>query len=135
MTAPSGRVVRNVHHGTRVTTEGVDDSDVALRAQTVDVAEALPEASAADAADGAAVERAVEFSTPFDYLFDTLAGEFPDKHLPGDAATVVSRARRRSARDDRERAAAGRASWRPRATRRSRRSTPTGASSSTTTSR
>ena len=91
MTAPSGRVVRNVHHGTRVTTEGVDDSDVALRAQTVDMAEALPEASTADVADRAAVERAVEFSTPFDYLFDTLASKFPDKHLPGDAATVVSR--------------------------------------------
>jgi hypothetical protein len=90
MIAPSGRVVRNVHHGTRITTEGVDDSDVALRAQTVDVAEAIPEASASDVADGA-VERAVEFSTPFDYLFDTLADKFPAKHLPGDAATVVSR--------------------------------------------
>ena len=134
MTAPSGRVVRNVHHGTRVTTEGLDDGDVALRAQTVDVAETLPEATAPDAADGAAVERAVEFSTPFDYLFDTLAGKFPDKHLPGDAATVVSKLK-----------ALGRAmieneppqgdELRPRATRRSPRSTPTGDSSSTTTSR
>ncbi|MDT7578968.1 MAG: hypothetical protein QOK35_232, partial [Pseudonocardiales bacterium] len=71
MTASSGRVVRNVHHGTRVTTAEVDDTDVALRAQ-------------------ATVERAVEFSTPFDYLFDTLAAKFPDNHLPGDAATVVA---------------------------------------------
>jgi len=84
MTAPSGRVVRNVHHGTRISTTGLDDADVGLRAQAVDIAEA------AVAAGDPAVERAVEFSTPFDYLFDTLAAKFPDKHLPGDAATVVS---------------------------------------------
>ena len=87
MTAPSGRVVRNVHHGTRVTTESLDAADVALNAQAVEVAEA----TGAIAAGESALERAVEFSTPFGYLFDTLAVKFPDKHLPGDAADVVSR--------------------------------------------
>ena len=32
MTAPSGRVVRNVHHGTRLSTEEVPVDDLALRA-------------------------------------------------------------------------------------------------------
>jgi hypothetical protein len=86
MSAPSGRIVRNVHHGTRVISVGVDDADAALRAQTVELADALPDAAADDAA---AVERAVTFSTPFDYLFDALAGKFPDKHLSNDATTVV----------------------------------------------
>jgi hypothetical protein len=86
MTAPSGRVVRNVHHGTRVTIEALDAADVALNAQAVEVAEA----TGAGAAGESALVRAVEFSTPFGYLFDTLAAKFPDKHLPGDAADVVS---------------------------------------------
>jgi hypothetical protein len=65
MSAPTGRVVRHVHHGTRV----IADSANA----------------------GAAAQRAMTFSTPFDYLFDTLAAKFPDKHLPDDAATVLPR--------------------------------------------
>src|SRR4051794_1624747 len=80
MTAPSGRVVRNVHHGTRLA-EGVADGEPALRIQAVEVADALPEAPAPAGADGDAVERAVEFFTPFGYLFDKLAAEFPAHHL------------------------------------------------------
>ena len=34
------------------------------------------------------------FETPFDYLFEDLAADFPDKHLPGDAAKVVEDLRR-----------------------------------------
>jgi hypothetical protein len=88
MTAPSGaagRVVRNVHHGTRVITEGVPADTVALRAQTESEADAL-----ADAGGEVALE-SVEFHTPFDYLFDKLAAEFPAHHLDdtNPAATVA----------------------------------------------
>ena len=82
MTAPSGRVVRNVHHGTRLSTEEVPVDDLALRAQAVNENEALPAREEIAAA-------AVEFSTPFDYLFDTLASKFPDKHLSNDATRMV----------------------------------------------
>jgi hypothetical protein len=83
MTAPSGRVVRNVHHGTRLIADEVPADDVALRAQAVEEADVLRGAEA-DVA-----ERAVEFHTPFDYLFDKLAANFPNKHLSNDAATMV----------------------------------------------
>jgi Animal haem peroxidase len=82
MSAPSGRVVRNVHHGTRLVAGEVPADDMALRAQAVEVSEAAPQAADTTA-------RAVTFETPFDYLFDVLAGKFPDKHLSSDKATVV----------------------------------------------
>jgi len=93
MTAPTGRVVRNVHHGTRLIADGAIDDDVALRAQSAEVSESLPGAAriGAEADDAGAVELAVTFSTPFDYLFDTLASKFPAKHLPGDPAAVVAK--------------------------------------------
>jgi hypothetical protein len=87
MSAPSGRVVRNVHHGTQLVSGGVADDDVALRAQAVEVAEA----TSGPAPGGSATARAVEFSTPFDYLFDKLAAEFPAHHLSNsDPARTVT---------------------------------------------
>ena len=41
MTAPSGRVVRNVHHGTRLTTEDLDGADAAGPGELRDVARQL----------------------------------------------------------------------------------------------
>jgi hypothetical protein len=85
MTAPSGRVVRNTHHGSLLVPREVG-ADAALRVQAVEVAEALQSGT-----ETGAVERAVEFSTPFDYLFDKLAAEFPAHHLANtDPATTTA---------------------------------------------
>jgi hypothetical protein len=95
MSEPFGaaaRVVRNTHHGNQIITPAVTDADDdALQAQTVRLADALPEPPSSRATDAAAGVRAVEFDTPFDYLFDGLAAEYPAHHLDdGDPATVVA---------------------------------------------
>ena len=84
---PAGRVVRNVHHGVRVVPTGeIEADDTALRAQAVDVADALP-----GQADGGGVLEAGTFDTPFDYLFDKLAAGVPAHHLDNtDPATTVA---------------------------------------------
>ena len=91
MSAPSGaagRVVRNVHHGSQVVPAGtIGPDDTALRAQVVAMDAALP-----GRPDEPVAEHDVVFETPFDYLFDKLAAEFPAHHLDDtDPATTVAR--------------------------------------------
>ena len=91
MSAPSGaagRVVRNVHHGSQVVPAGtIGPDDTALRAQAVAMDAALP-----GRPDEPVAEHDVVFETPFDYLFDKLAAEFPAHHLDDtDPATTVAR--------------------------------------------
>ena len=108
----------------------IGPDDTALRAQAVAMDAALP-----GRPDEPVAEHDVVFETPFDYLFDKLAAEFPAHHLDDtDPATTVAQLKALGTAMTEEDAPPRAASCRHRATRRSRRSTPTGASSSTTTS-
>jgi Animal haem peroxidase len=75
---PGGRVLKGISHGGHVLTE--DSAEAARLAATQETI------TLAEAADVAA---AVEFSTPFDYLFADLAAEFPNRHLPNDDPAAV----------------------------------------------
>lgn len=75
---PVGRVLTGISHGGHVLTE--DSAEAARLAATQETI------TLAEAADVAA---AVEFSTPFDYLFADLAAEFPNRHLPNDNPAAV----------------------------------------------
>ena len=109
-TPSTGRVLRNVSHGG----EGGSGRRLA--------------ACAADTASDAAVS-----DTAFNYMFTTLAEEFPAHHLPNtDPAATVAALKRLGAAMVEDPASRPTPSRAPR-TRPSRRSTPTGASSSTTT--
>jgi hypothetical protein len=133
MSAPSGaagRVVRNVHHGSQVVPPGtIGPGDTALRSQAVEM-DAVP----AGGPDEPVAGHAVVFETPFDYLFDKLAAEFPAHHLDDtDPATTVARLKALGTAMIEEKAPPG-GELQTQGNSRSRRSTRTGASSSTTTS-
>jgi Animal haem peroxidase len=86
---PAGRVVRNVHHGSEVVP---DLSPVAGPPAGAQADARSPQAvEVSDAFAGEAVEAQQPPTTPFGYLFDKLAADFPNRHLPNDAATVVPR--------------------------------------------
>ena len=75
-----------------------------------------------------------ETSTPFGYLFDDLRGDFPTNHLQGDPEAVVASLKALgTAMVEQPDPAGAPPGHPPPPTRPSRRSTPTGVSSSTTT--
>ena len=74
----SGRVLRNLRHGGHVLPdEAPGAEDAAERYESISVL-----SSTVPGEDLQGVEVA-EVSTPFDYLFDDLAAQFPAQHLPG----------------------------------------------------
>jgi hypothetical protein len=86
---PAGRVLRNLRHGAQILPDDAPDAE-----PTTDRLErvALLSSVVPDAALEAA--RLAEVSTPFDYLFDGLAAQFPAQHLPGDSAAVTAALKR-----------------------------------------
>jgi Animal haem peroxidase len=84
-----GRVLRNLRHGGHVLPdEAPGAEDDAERYESVSVL-----SSAVPGEDLQGVELA-EVSTPFDYLFDDLAAQFPARHLPGEPAAVTAALKR-----------------------------------------
>ena len=77
--APS-KVLRELRHGAQALTD-----DAPHAKETSAGRERIPLLGAVLPGDGADVE---EVTTPFGYLFDDLAAQFPAHHLPGDPAQV-----------------------------------------------
>ena len=82
---PAGRVLRNIRHGGQILPDDAPDAE-----RTIDKSERA--ALLSSVVPDQAIEPAelAEVSTPFDYLFDDLAAQFPAQHLPGDSATVTA---------------------------------------------
>jgi Animal haem peroxidase len=84
---PSGRVVRNVHHGGEVVPDRSPATGPADDAQ--DSARSPEAVEMSDAFVGEAADAEAPPTTPFDYLFDKLAADFPSGHLSNDASVMV----------------------------------------------
>ena len=76
----AGKMLRDLRHGGQV----VDD-DAPQAKELSAVRERISLLSSVLPGDGAEEE-----TTPFGYLFDDLAGQFPARHLPGDPAQVTA---------------------------------------------
>jgi hypothetical protein len=83
---PAGRVLRNIRHGGQILPDDAPNAE-----PTTDKLEEVSLLSSVVVAerslDG---QRLAEVSTPFNYLFDDLAAQFPAQHLPGDSAAVTA---------------------------------------------
>jgi hypothetical protein len=82
---PAGRVLRNIRHGGQVLPDDAPSAE-----ETADNFESVSVLSSAVPGEDLQGLELAEVSTPFDYLFDDLAAQFPAQHLPGDPAAVTA---------------------------------------------
>ena len=82
---PAGRVLRNLRHGGQVLPDDAPDAE-----ETADSFESVSVLSSAVPGEELQGLELEEVSTPFDYLFDDLAAQFPAQHLPGEPAAVTA---------------------------------------------
>ena len=86
---PAGRVLRNLRHGGQILPDDAPNAEPTTdRLDRVSLLRSVvPEADLE-------AQKLAEVSTPFDYLFDDLAAQFPGQHLPGDSAAVTAALKR-----------------------------------------
>ena len=82
---PAGRVLRNIRHGGQILPDDAPNAE-----PTTDKLEEVSLLSSVVADRSLEGQRLAEVSTPFNYLFDDLAAQFPAQHLPGDSAAVTA---------------------------------------------
>ena len=82
---PVGRVLRNLRHGGQVLPDDAPNAE-----ETADNFESVSVLSSAVPGEDLQGLELAEVSTPFDYLFDDLAAQFPAQHLPGEPAAVTA---------------------------------------------
>jgi Animal haem peroxidase len=81
----AGRVLRNIRHGGQILPDDAPDAE-----PTTDKLEEVSLLSSVVADRSLEGQRLAEVSTPFNYLFDDLAAQFPAQHLPGEPAAVTA---------------------------------------------
>jgi hypothetical protein len=86
---PAGRVLRNIRHGGQILPDDAPNAE-----PTTDKLEEVSLLSSVVADRSLEGQRLAEVSTPFNYLFDDLAAQFPARHLPGDSAAVTAALKR-----------------------------------------
>ena len=86
---PAGRVLRNIRHGGQILSDDAPNAE-----PTTDKLEEVSLLSSVVADRSLEGQRLAEVSTPFNYLFDDLAAQFPARHLPGDSAAVTAALKR-----------------------------------------
>ena len=86
---PAGRVLRNIRHGGQILPDDAPNAE-----PTTDKLEEVSLLSSVVAERSLEAPRLAEVSTPFNYLFDDLAAQFPAQHLPGDSAAVTAALKR-----------------------------------------
>jgi hypothetical protein len=86
---PAGRVLRNIRHGGQILSDDAPNAE-----PTTDKLEEVSLLSSVVAERSLEAPRLAEVSTPFNYLFDDLAAQFPAQHLPGDSAAVTTTLKR-----------------------------------------
>jgi hypothetical protein len=86
---PAGRVLRNIRHGGQILPDDAPNAE-----PTTDKLEEVSLLSSVVADRSLEGQRLAEVSTPFNYLFDDLAAQFPARHLPGDSAAVAAALKR-----------------------------------------
>jgi hypothetical protein len=85
----AGRVLRNIRHGGQILPDDAPNAE-----PTTDKLEEVSLLSSVVADRSLEGQRLAEVSTPFNYLFDDLAAQFPARHLPGDSAAVTAALKR-----------------------------------------
>jgi hypothetical protein len=86
---PAGRVLRNIRHGGQILPDDAPNAE-----PTTDKLEEVSLLSSVVAERSIEAPQLAEVSTPFNYLFDDLAAQFPAQHLPGDSAAVTAALKR-----------------------------------------
>ena len=86
---PDGRVLRNLRHGGQILPDDAPNAE-----ETADNFESVSVLSSAVPGEDLQGLELAEVSTPFDYLFDDLAAQFPAQHLPGEPAAVTAALKR-----------------------------------------
>ena len=82
---PAGRVLRNIRHGGQILSDDAPNAE-----PTTEKLAEVSLLSSVVAERSLEAPRLAEVSTPFNYLFDDLAAQFPAQHLPGDSAAVTA---------------------------------------------
>jgi Animal haem peroxidase len=85
----AGRVLRNIRHGGQILPDDAPNAE-----PTTDKLEEVSLLSSVVAERSIEAPQLAEVSTPFNYLFDDLAAQFPAQHLPGDSAAVTAALKR-----------------------------------------
>lgn len=85
----AGRVLRNLRHGGQILPDDAPNAGPTTdRLDRVSLLRSVvPDGDLGE-------QKLAEVSTPFDYLFDDLAAQFPAQHLPGDSAAVTAALKR-----------------------------------------
>jgi Animal haem peroxidase len=86
---PAGRILRNLRHGGQI----VPDDAPNAEPTTAKLGE-VSLLSSVVAERSLEAPRLAEVSTPFNYLFDDLAAQFPARHLAGDSTAVTAALKR-----------------------------------------